>query len=140
MGVHFSFYNFTGLIDLQMGIVERLNDTRHEAFTILYCDFSDIDKKQIESSIEQVIRSSDAYVHNNNNYFFLLYQTDIYGANVVVGMFEEFFAKKIKHDIVAFPKDAETSQELFDALQASVKKRHNIDLECLDHSSRKKPS
>ena len=140
MGVHFSFYNFTGLINLQMGIVERQNDSRREAFTILYCDFSNLDKKQIETSVEQVVRSSDTYVHNDNDYFFLLYQTDIYGANVVSGMLEEFFATKIKHDIVAFPKDADTPQDLFDALQASVKKKHNIDLECLDHSSRQKPS
>ncbi len=140
MGVHFSFYNFTGLIDLQMGIVERLNDSRREAFTILYCDFSNLDKEQIETSVEQVVRSSDAYVHNDGNYFFLLYQTDIYGAQVVAGMLEEFFATKIKHDIVAFPKNADTSQELFDALQASVKKKLDIDLMCLDHSSRKKPS
>jgi len=123
-----------------MGIVERQNDARREAFTILYCDFSDLDKQQIETSVEQVVRSSDAYVHNDNHYFFLLYQTDIYGAKVVSGMLEEFFAKKIKYDIVAFPKDADTPQDLFDALQASVKKKHNVYLDCLDHSSRQKPS
>lgn len=140
MGVPFSFYNFSGLVDLHRGIVERLTDSRLEAFSILYCDFSELDKSQIKDSLEQVIRSSDSYVYNGNDYFFILYQTDKYGATIVANMFEEFFTKYIKHDVVAFPKDGESAQDLFDALQASVKKKLNIDLECLDQSSHKRPT
>lgn len=140
MGVPFSFYNFSGLVDLQRGIVERLNDAHLEAFSILYCNFSGFDKKKVEESLQLVVRSSDSYVHNDNAYFFILYQTDKYGATVVANMFEEFFATYVKHDVVSFPRDGETAQDLFDALQASVKKKLDIDLECLDHSSRQKPS
>jgi len=140
MGVPFSFYNFTGLVDLQRGIVERLDDAHLEAFTILYCDFEGLDKSKIDQSLEQVVRSSDSYVHNDNAYFFILYQTDKYGATVVANMFEEFFGRYIKHDVVSFPKDGESAQDLFDALQASVKKNLDIDLECLDHSSHQRPS
>ena len=139
MGVLFSFYNFSGLVDLQRGIVERQNDTRLEAFSILYCDFSDFEKPKIADSLQQVIRSSDAYVHNDNAYFFVLYQTDKYGATVVANMFEDFFGTFVKHEVVSFPRDGETAQELFDALQANVKKHHDIDLECLDHNSRQWP-
>jgi len=138
MGVPFSFYNFTGLVDLNMGIVERLDDSRLEAFSILYCDFSELDRSKIEVSLEQVLRSSDSYVHNDAHYFFILYQTDKYGATVVANMFEEFFTKYIRHDVVAFPKDGENPQELFDALQASVKKKLNLLIDCLDHNSRRK--
>ena len=140
MGVHFSFYNFSGLVDLQRGIVERLNDAHLEAFTILYCDFEGLDKTKIEESLNQVVRSSDAYVHNDNAYFFILYQTDKYGATIVANMFEEFFDRHINHDVVSYPKDAETAQDLFDALQASVKKKLDTDLECLDHSSHQRPN
>ena len=140
MGVPFSFYNFTGLVDLQRGIVERLDDAHLEAFTILYCDFGGLDKSKIDESLKQVVRSSDSYVHNDNAYFFILYQTDKYGATVVANMFEEFFGKYLKHDVVSFPRDGESAQDLFDALQASVKKKLDIDLECLDHSSHQKPS
>jgi len=140
MGVSFSFYNFSGLVDLQRGIAERLNEQRLEAFSILYCDFSGFDKAKIANSLEQVIRSSDAYVHNDNAYFFILYQTDLYGASVVATMFEEFFGSSVKHEAVSFPKDGETAQELFDAIQANAKKHHDIDLECLDHSSHQMPS
>ena len=139
MGIPFSFYNFTGLVDLQRGIVERLTDTRLEAFSILYCDFNDLDKKKVEESLQLVVRSSDSYVHNDNAYFFILYQTDKYGATVVANMFEEFFATKVKHDVVSYPREGETAQDLFDALQASVKKKYDIDLECLDHNSRQRP-
>lgn len=139
MGVPFSFYNFSGLVDLQRGIAERLDESRLEAFSILYCDFTDLDKSKISDSLEQVIRSSDAYVHNDNAYFFILYQTDKYGASVVANMFEEFFGASVKHEIVSFPRDGETAQELFDAIQANAKKNHDIDLECLDHSSRQRP-
>ena len=40
-GVHFSFDNFEQLIDLNIGIADRLDENRAESFTILYCDFSD---------------------------------------------------------------------------------------------------
>lgn len=140
MGVHFSFYNFTGLVDLHRGITERLDDAHLEAFSILYCDFTGLDKTKIDESLQQVIRSSDAYVHNDNAYFFLLYQTDKYGATIVANMFEEFFAQYIKHEAVSFPRDGESAQDLFDSLQASVKKNLNIDLECLDHSSHEMPN
>lgn len=139
MGVPFSFYNFSGLIDLHRGIVERLDDVRLEAFSILYCDFEGLDKSKIDESLVQVVRSSDSYVHNDNAFFFILYQTDKYGATVVANMFEEFFAQYVKHDVVCFPRDGETAQELFDSLQTSVKKKFDLDLECLDHNSRQPP-
>jgi len=140
MGVPFSFYNFTGLVDLQRGIVERQDDSRLEAFSILYCDFKAIEQQKIKESLDQVLRSSDAYVHNDHNYFFILYQTDKYGATVVANMFEEFFGEYIGHDIVTHPRNGETAQDLFDAMQAGVKKKLNIDLECLDHDSKQKPT
>lgn len=140
MGVPFSFYNFTGLIELQRGITERLSDVRLEAFSILYCNFKGLDKAKVDKSLMHVVRSSDSYVHNDDAYFFILYQTDRYGATVVANMFEEFFAKPLEHEAVCFPRDGETAQELFDSLQTSVKKNFDIDLECLDHSSHQPPS
>jgi len=139
MSVPFSFFNFSGLIDLHRGIVERLDDAHLEAFSVLYCDFTGLDKSKIDESLTQVVRSSDSYVHNDSAFFFVLYQTDKYGATVVANMFEEFFAKYIKHDVVSFPRDGESAQDLFDSMQASVKKKHDIDLECLDTNSRVKP-
>lgn len=139
MGVPFSFYNFSGLVDLQRGIVERLDDAHHEAFSILYCDFTGLDKSKIDESLLQVVRSSDSYVHNDNAFFFILYQTDKYGATVVANMFEEFFGKYIKHNVVSYPRDGESAQDLFDSLQANVKKNLDIDLECLDKNSRERP-
>jgi hypothetical protein len=136
MGVPFSFYNFTALIDLQRGITERAEDSHAEAFSILFCDFEELDKTLIQDSLTHVLRSSDAYVHNDNFYFFILYQTDKFGADVVEKMFEEYFSMPLKHETVSFPKDGESAQELFDALQAHVKKKLEIDLEFLDHDSR----
>ena len=140
MGVPFSFYNLTGLIDLHRGISERQNESRVESFTILFCDFSEFETSKIEASLEQVIRTSDSYVHNDKHFFFVLYETDKHGANVVNSMFEEFFGTEINHELVSFPRDGDTAQELFDALQTRVKKKFDIYLECLDHSSRQKPT
>ncbi|PHR56549.1 MAG: hypothetical protein COA44_08040 [Arcobacter sp.] len=140
MGVPFSFYNFSGIVDLHCGIVERLDDAHLEAFSILYCDFTGLDKSKIDESLTQVVRSSDSYVHNDNAFFFILYQTDKYGATVVANMFEEFFAKSIKHDVVSYPRDGESAQDLFDSLQISVKKKLSINLECLDKNSRERPT
>ena len=138
MAILFSFYNFSGLVDLHRGIVDRLSDDRAEAFSILYCDFAELNQSNIEDSLEEVLRCCDAYVHNDNHYFFILYQTDKFGAEVVAKMFEDFFDKTIKHDVVSFPKDGESSQDLFDSLQTSVKKNLDIEIECLDHSTRQR--
>jgi len=132
MSVPFSFYNFTGLVDLHRGIVDRQNDTRLEAFSILYCDFTGFDKDEIDQSLQQVVRASDSYVHNDSNYFFILYQTDMYGGTIVADMFVDFFGKEFKHHHICFPKHGENTQELFDSLQVQVKNTLKIDLECLD--------
>lgn len=70
MAILFSFYNFSGLVDLHRGIVERLDDAKSKAFSILYCDFTELDQSNIEDSLEEVLRFCDAYVHNDNHYFF----------------------------------------------------------------------
>lgn len=140
MGVPFSFFNFTGLIDLHKGISERQNESHVESFTILFCDFIDFDTARIDASLEQVIRTSDSYVHNDKYFFFVLYQTDKHGANIVNSMFEEFLGQEIRHDLVSFPRDGDTAQELFDALQTSVKKKFDLYLDCLDHNTRQKPT
>ena len=37
-GVHFTFDNFKQLLDLSIGLVQRLDENRAESFTLLYCD------------------------------------------------------------------------------------------------------
>ncbi len=131
-GVNFSFHNFPSVIKLNMGISERLDENRSESFTLLFCDFSDVQMKVIESCLEQILRTSDAIVHDNHHYFFILPYTDKYGATVVKNMFEEFFNTYIRSSTISYPINGETPQELLEALQAKIKKEHKIYLECLD--------
>ncbi len=131
-GVSFSFINFSSLIELNMGISERLDENRAESFTLLFCDFSDIEMDTIKVCLEDILRTSDAIVHYDHYYFFVLPYTDKYGATVVKNMFEEFFNTYIKSSTVSYPINGETADELLQALQAKTKKEHDIYLECLN--------
>ena len=131
-GVHFSYDNFPSLLNLYMGIADRLDDNRAESFTILYCDFQKVDEEVIIQSLEKVLRGSDVIVNSGKNYFFILPYTDKYGSTIVKNMFEEFFDVYIPSSEVSYPLNGETSEELFQSLQAGVKKILNKYLDCLD--------
>lgn len=133
-GVSFSFIDFPGLIRLNMGIAQRLDENRAESFTLVFCDFSDIDSEIISECLDNILRTSDAIVHYDKYYFFLLPYTDKYGGTIVKNMFEEFFNVYIRSAAASYPINGENPQELLEALQANTYKDHNIYLECLDNS------
>ena len=108
-GVKFPFHSFQNLIELNIGVSNRLDENRAESFTVLYCNFSEISQSVVDSSIEQFLRESDSYVHNEGHYFFIFPFTDKYGAMIVRGMFEEFFDAQIEASEVSFPADGETA-------------------------------
>lgn len=131
-GVHFGFDNFEQLLDLHIGIANRLDENRSESFTLLYCDFSTIKEEIINSSLEQVLRTSDSIVNSGENYFFVLPYTDKYGANIVKNMFSEFFVRDLDSHAVSYPKDGEKAQQLFEELRDVVSTEYKNDLRCLD--------
>ncbi|QOY52147.1 hypothetical protein [Candidatus Sulfurimonas baltica] len=131
-GVHFGFDNFKQLLELNIGISERLDESRSESFTLLYCDFSTVSKEVIKSSLESVLRTSDAIVNNESDYFFVLPYTDKYGAEIVKNMFIEFFARDLDSSKVSYPKDGETPQQLLEELRDMVSVTYKNELRCLD--------
>jgi hypothetical protein len=131
-GVHFSFDNFKQLLDLSIGIAERLDESRSESFTLLYCDFSDVQESMIKNSLETILRNSDTIVNSGGDYFFVLPYTDKYGADIVRNMFVEFFAKNIDSYMVSYPKDGEKSEHLVEELADIVSATYKNDLKCLE--------
>lgn len=136
-GVHFSFENFKQLMDLNIGISQRLDENRAESFTLLYCDFSGIEKDVIDASLIDILRTSDSIVNYENDYFFVLPYTDKYGAEIVKKMFDEFFAKFLNSFLLSYPADGETAEEIFGSMQDSVSLFFKQDLSCLDRFSKK---
>jgi hypothetical protein len=131
-GIHFSFDNFKQLMQLNIGISERLDENRAESFTLLYCDFSGISEEIVDASLLQILRTSDSIVNHEGDYFFVLPYTDKYGAEIVKTMFDEFFAKYLKSFLLSYPADGETTEEILGAMQDSVSLFHKHDLSCLD--------
>ncbi len=131
-GVHFSFDNFKQLLDLSIGIAERLDENRSESFTLLYCDFSTVREDVIKSSLQQVLRNSDSIVNSGSDYFFVLPYTDKYGAGIVKQMFVDFFARDLDSYMVSYPKDGEKSETLVEELADIVSATYHNDLKCLD--------
>ncbi|OHD98191.1 MAG: hypothetical protein A3E21_07630 [Sulfurimonas sp. RIFCSPHIGHO2_12_FULL_36_9] len=131
-GIHFGFDNFRQLLDLSIGLAQRLDENRAESFTLLYCDFSTVKQSVIDSSLEQILRNSDSIVSNESDYFFVLPYTDKYGANIVKNMFVEFFAKDLNSFMVSYPVDGEKSAVLISELRDIVGATYKNDLRCLD--------
>lgn len=94
-GVVFSFYNFSALVDLNIGMAFRLNENRSESFTVLFCDFTGIPQDAIDLNLPTLLRTSDSLVHYEHYYFFVMPYTDRYGTGIVKRMIEESFASPI---------------------------------------------
>ncbi len=131
-GIHFTFDNFKQLMNLSIGISQRLDENRAESFTLLYCDFSGIDINVVNASLEEILRTSDAIVNHESDYFFVLPYTDKYGADIVKKMFDEFFARYLGTFMLSYPADGETPEEIFGNMQDSVSTFLKHDLHCLD--------
>ncbi|HZF70789.1 hypothetical protein [Sulfuricurvum sp.] len=138
-GVMFSFYNFASLIDLNIGISDRLDENRSESFTILFCDFSNISQTLIDANLPSLLRTSDSIVHWEHYYFFVMPYTDKYGCGIVKRMIEELFATSIPSAAVCYPSNGENSPELLEALHVEAKKLHHIDLDCLYSAANREP-
>jgi hypothetical protein len=132
-GIHFSFDNFKQLMELNIGISDRLDENRAESFTLLYCDFSGIDQEIVDSSLLDILRTSDSIVNHGSDYFFVLPYTDKYGAEIVKKMFDEFFEKYLDAFLLSYPADGETAEEIFSTMQDSVGTFFKNDLPCLNN-------
>jgi len=135
-GVHFSFVDLKQLLALNIGISERLDENRAESFTILYCNFKDIDPEAVSSSLRSILRNSDAVVNHEEDFFFVLPYTDKYGANIVKRMFDDAFETSLDHFLLSYPADGETPEELLGFMQDSVSTFYKYDISCLDRFAR----
>ena len=131
-GIHFAFEDFKQLLRLNMGISDRLDENRAESFTLLYCDFAEIPKTQVENSLKEILRTSDSIVNYGQDYFFVLPYTDKYGADIVKKMFDDFFDQHIQSFMLSYPADGEKAEEILGNLQDSVSVFLKKDLHCLD--------
>ncbi len=138
-GVLFSFFNFSSLIELNIGISDRLDENRSESFTILFCDFTGFTQSVVESNLQNLLRTSDSIVHCEHYYFFVMPYTDRYGCGIVKRMVEDLFGKSIPSAAVCYPSNGEQPSELLESLHAEAKKSLKIDLDCLYSASNKEP-
>ncbi len=131
-GVTFTFNNFKALLDLNIGIAQRLDENRAESFTLLYCDFGDVATENIKETLTTALRNSDSIVHYDTDYYFVLPYTDKYGAEVVKQIFEDLFERDIPNFMISYPVDGESAAELLEMMQDSVSTFLKKDLDYLD--------
>ena len=131
-GIHFQFEDFKQLLRLNIGIADRLDENRAESFTILYCDFSELEDEVISESLKKILRTSDTIANYKSDYFFVLPYTDKYGADIVKKLFDDSFAKFLNSFLISYPANGEGADELVDVLQNSVKHFCKKNLDYLD--------
>ena len=138
-GVLFSFYNFSSLIDLNIGMSDRLDENRSESFTILFCDFTGFESSIVKTNLQSLLRTSDSIVYCDDYYFFVMPYTDKYGCRIVKKMIEDLFGKAIPSAAVCYPSNGENPSELLESLHAEARKSLQIDLDCLYSAANKEP-
>jgi len=138
-GVAFSFYDFSALVELNIGISNRLDENRSESFTILFCDLSHVSKSLIDTNFANLLRTSDSIVHFEHYYFIVMPYTDRYGTKIVQRMIEDLFTTQISFATACYPANGENAPELFESLHAEAKKAHSIDLDCLYSATERRP-
>ena len=131
-GIHFQFEDFKQLLRLNIGIADRLDENRAESFTILYCDFSEIENVVISGALEEILRTSDTIANHAKDYFFVLPYTDKYGADIVKKLFDTKLDTFLNSFLISYPVDGESAEEITGVLQPSVKHFCKKDLEYLD--------
>ncbi len=131
-GINFNFEDFKQIIRLNIGIANRLDENRAESFTILYCDLSSQKDDKIAEALEKLLRTSDTININKSDYYFVLPNTDKYGAEIVKKIFDDFFDDFIKSFHISYPSDGESTDELIMVLQSRVKHFCKKDLSYLD--------
>lgn len=131
-GIHFQFGDFKQLLRLNIGIADRLDENRAESFTVLYCDFSEIEDEAINKALKKILRTSDTIANYKKDYFFVLPYTDKYGADIVKKLFDKFFKKFLNTFLISYPVDGESAEEITEILQTSVKRFCKRDLDYLD--------
>ncbi len=136
-GVHFSFDSFKPLLDLNIGIANRLDENRAESFTLLYCDLEKIAHNDVSEALATALRGSDAIINHGSDYFFILPYTDKYGAEVVKQIFEDIFETDIPYFLLSYPVDGDDSSELFEMLRDSVSTFLKKELPYLDPLTQK---
>ena len=135
-GIHFSFDNFRELMQLNIGISDRLDENRAESFTLLYCDFTGFEESKINDSLKEILRTSDSIVNKGSDYFFVLPYTDKYGSEIVKKNFDEFFGKFLASFVLSYPVDGEKPEEILSNMQDSTSTFLKKDLHCLDRFTR----
>lgn len=138
-GVMFSFYDFSALVELNIGISNRLDENRSESFTLLFCDFTGIPQETIHANIPGLLRTSDSIVHFEHYYFFVMPYTDRYGTEIVKKIVKEQFGREFLSASACYPVNGENPAELFESLHAEAKKIHGIDLDCLYSATDRRP-
>ncbi len=137
--VMFSFYNLSSLIQLNIGLSDRLNENRSESFAIMFFDFSDVAVADAETKLTPLLRSSDSIVHFDHFFFVVMPYTDRYGAGIVKRIVEDAFGAAIRTSTLCYPANGENALELLEALHADVKKTHGLDLDCLYSAMNQEP-
>jgi hypothetical protein len=133
-GVHFSFYDFPSLLKLNMGIADRLDESRAECFTVLFCDYTKYSDATLQESLKIVTRDSDSIVHFDKYYFFVFPYTDKYGTSIVKDKLVDVLDnKELKTLAISYPIDGETPKELLAELQFQLFQKYSVDLECFDN-------
>lgn len=138
-GVMFAFYDFTALVELNIGLADRLNENRSESFAVMLFDFSEVIPESVEPTLGTLLRTSDSLVHYDHHYFVVMPYTDRYGTGIVKKMVNERFATAVPSAAVCYPADGETPLELLEKLHEAAKNELGIDLDCLYSALNKEP-
>ncbi len=118
-GVKFIFDDFKNLINHHIGIIERYSNDSQK-FSIVFMYAKNLDSDMVRDSLEFVLRESDAIFYMHECYFMLMPYTDKKGAQIVQKGHQDFLGGEVDSDIVTFPDDGRTVEELLERIDEHI--------------------
>ncbi|MBE3609138.1 nucleotidyl cyclase domain-containing protein [Campylobacter californiensis] len=128
----FASIDILSLVDLEIAIIERYNDTMNGSNQLSIIYFCIPNGYEYGEIFEKILRRTDVVIKEGDHYIAVLYHTDKNGAAVVLSGIQEFLNSEPIDVIITYPKDGKTGKELIAKLQDEIKDNYGVILKYLN--------
>lgn len=126
--VVFEKQNIMSLVNHHIALLKRFDITEDDEFSIIYFNLEDKGDKELSVVFQKILRRTDALFQDDKGIIVMLPGTDWNGATELLSGIQDFLNQAITDNIVTYPDDGKTSEELLGKLKILVKENANIEL------------
>lgn len=130
-GIIFSKNNIRALVEHHIALLSRFDSTEEEEFSIIYFNLDNKKLKELSPIFDKVLRKTDAIFKDDDDVIVMLTGTDWNGATVLLSGIQEFLSQPKLDNIVSYPYDGKSADELLEKLHKNIKRNCDIKVKLL---------